>query len=372
MPALTAQQAERLRALLAELMDQRRAHTLVPPYRAAPGFWFGGGNLVRDPVGTIWLSGRYRNYGDSRTGLQAGQRGLECALLRSDDGGRTFRQVRTWSKADLSTAGRRVLSIEGTALHRLANGRWELFVSSEKERPYPEPVGAYQKPGTGVWSIDRMTGASIEDLDPATLAPVLETDRPEYLHLKDPLVYDDREGNTILIFCSHPFCWSSSNSGLALRRPGEERFAVQDWEVVRRGTTWDVAVTRLTCRMPLPALGPFAGQPPGAVFFYDGAECVRELEQSTRGVRRPRGYSCEEIGGAFWGWDDAFPEMQRLSLLEPLFISPWGTGCSRYVDALLTPEGILVTWQQGQEDGSQPLVGRLVPMERIERILAGR
>ena len=44
----------------------------------------------------------------------------------------------------------------------------------------------------------------------------------------------------------------------------------------------------------------------------------------------------------------------------------------RYVDALLTPEGILVTWQQGQEDGSQPLVGRLVPMERIERILAGR
>ena len=45
--------------LLDALIDQQRARVLVPPYRNEPGFWFGGGNLARDPCGTIWLSGRF-------------------------------------------------------------------------------------------------------------------------------------------------------------------------------------------------------------------------------------------------------------------------------------------------------------------------
>ena len=52
---------------------------------AETGFWFGGGNMVQDHDGTLWLVGRYRNHGDSRTGLGAGERGLELALFRSDD-----------------------------------------------------------------------------------------------------------------------------------------------------------------------------------------------------------------------------------------------------------------------------------------------
>jgi len=366
---LSPEQEECLHRLLSTLIDQRQAQVLVPPYQDALGFWFGGGNLVQDRDGTIWLSGRYRTFGDSRTALKAGERGLECTIFRSDDGGRSYEKVRSWSKADLSRHAR-VLSIEGSALYRLEDGTWELYISSEKERPYPEPLNSYQKPGTGVWSIDRMTGTSVEELDPATLEPILENhDRPEYLHVKDPLVFEDADGDTAMIFCSHPYSWSSSNTGLALRRRRQDAFQVQTWEVVSRGTTWDVAATRITSRLPVPQLGCFAGIGPCSVYFYDGAECLRSHEENPLAHKRPRGYSCEEIGGAFWGWDESFPELERLSRLAPWFVSPWGTGCSRYVETLVTADGILATWEQSQGDGSQPLVGHFVSMDEVERVL---
>ena len=61
--------------------------------------------------------------------------------------------------------------------------------------------------------------------------------------------------------------------------------------------------------------------------------------------------------------------MERLSVISPLFISPWGTGCSRYVKALLCDDGIYAIWQQSREDRSQPLVGHLLPLEEVERLL---
>jgi hypothetical protein len=371
MQVSSEQSAVRIERLLSELVNQHKARVVVPPYRNALGFWFGGGSLAQATDGTIWLSGRYRNYGDSRTGLKAGERGLECALFCSDDGGEHFAKTCSWSKQDLSCEGREVLSIEGTALHARPDGTWELFISSEKALSYPEPLASYQKPGTGIWTIDRMTGAGPAEMDPSTLAPALENlGRPEYLHVKDPVVFDDSDGNTQMIFCSHPFCWSSSNSGLAVRPSGEEGFAVQSWEIVSRGATWDVAATRITDRMPIPAVGCLARQPSCAVYFYDGAECLRSHDENPLAHKRPRGFSCEELGGAFWGEDALFPQMERLSRLAPLFVSPWGTGCSRYVASLVTDVGILVAWQQSQPDGSQPLVGHWLPLCDVERILS--
>lgn len=368
---LSVEQEACLHRLLAELIDQEEAQILVPPYQAAPGYWFGGGNLVQDQAGVIWLSGRYRNQGDARTGLQAGERGLECAVFRSEDGGHSFTKILSWSKADLSRSGREVLSIEGTALRQSPGGTWELFISSEKATAYPEPLSAYQKPGTGVWSIDRLTGETVESLDALTIASVIENqERPEYLHVKDPVVFDDEAGQTVLIFCSHPYNWSSSNTSLAVRPAGQSQFQVQSWEMVARGPVWDVAATRVTNRLPIPRLGHFAQSPACSLYFYDGAECLRPHEESRQAHKRPRGYSCEELGGALFGWDESFPQVGRLSQLAPLFISPWGTGCSRYVDTLVTGAGILAVWQQSQADQSQPLVGRFLPMDQVEEILS--
>lgn len=367
-PSLDARLAERLRALASALIDQRSARILVPPQQPAPGFWFGGGNLVREPSGAFLLSGRYRNVGDSRTGLQAGERGLECALFRAETFDGRFQKVKAWSKADLSLPGAAVTSIEGTALRQTPAGI-ELYVSLEKAIPYPADVAAFQKPGTGVWSINRLRAATADALGPADNRPVLASDDPVALHVKDPVVADDGRGDLQLLFCEHPHTWSCSYTGWASSRAGSDALTVRDPYILPRGHVWDVAAARVTNRLRVPRLGVFRELPPLSLYFYDGAECVREHEQNARAVRRPRGYSCEEIGGLAWGWDDAFPALQSLTPLAPLFVSPHGTGCSRYVSTLTTEAALCATWQQSQPDRSQPLVGHALPMETVERLL---
>lgn len=355
--------------LLDALVDQKRARIIVEPKHAAPGFWFGGGNLVADEGGVLWLCGRYRNEGDSRTGLEAGTRGLECALFRSDDGGGTFDEARTWTKADLSAEGQDVLSIEGTSLHRLGDGSWELFVSTEKDRLYPEAYRDYQKPGTGVWSIDRIGGPDPEVLVTSSLEPVLATDRPGQLHVKDPVVFD-LDQRTDMMFCTHPISWASSNTGLAVRPHEAAGFEVVSWQLVPRGPIWDVAATRVTDRLAVPRVGLFRDAPPGSVLFYDGAESMRQLDENPRAKKRPRGYSCEELGGAMWAPADDFGAAERISPVYARFVSPAGTGSSRYVSTLATAQGIWATWQQSQSDGSQPLVMNHLSMDEVERLLS--
>ncbi len=62
-------------------IDQLLAEKVVAPKANSTGFWFGGGNMTMDSEGTLWLVGRYRNHGDSRTGLHMGERGLELAIF---------------------------------------------------------------------------------------------------------------------------------------------------------------------------------------------------------------------------------------------------------------------------------------------------
>ena len=78
-------QEEKLKALAVALVNQESARIIVEPQSPSPGFWFGGGNLIEDQDGRLYLVGRYRNYGDSRTGLSAGERGLELAIFCSQN-----------------------------------------------------------------------------------------------------------------------------------------------------------------------------------------------------------------------------------------------------------------------------------------------
>ena len=126
----------------------------------------------------------------------------------------------------------------------------------------------------------------------------------------------------------------------------------------------------MTERLPLPQVGILEDFPPLSLYFYDGAECLRQLDENPRAVARPRGWSCEEIGGLAFGIDGAFPSLHRLSVEFPLFTSSRGTGCSRYVSTVATADGILALWQQSQDDLSQPLVSHFLPMEEVERIFS--
>ena len=198
------------------LIDPKRGRRLVEPTKDRDGFWFGGGNSVRDPRdGSLYLIGRYRDAGDSRTGLTAGSRGRALAIFRSTDNGRSFAEVRTWDKSDLY-CGSAVLSIEGSAL-RLNKRRVQVLVSTEKVRLYPRSVAAFQKPGTGVWSIDAFAATSIDLLDPQeSIAPLLSSDDPAYLHLKDPNLSVGMGRQPLLLYCAHPYTWSASTSGRAV------------------------------------------------------------------------------------------------------------------------------------------------------------
>ena len=128
-------------------------------------------------------------------------------------------------------------------------------------------------------------------------------------------------------------------------------------------------MTRGTCVLDVPRVGAFAGRQVSLV-FYDGGECLRDLDQYSGAVERPRGYSCEEIGGVAYVVDRQWHAITRLSRHAAWFISPHGTGCSRYVDVHASRDAFYTTWQQSQDDLSQPLVMNIVERERIEEILA--
>lgn len=366
--ALSPELEARLVHFAQSLIHQESAKVVIEPQRRASGFWFGGGNLLVDRD-TWYLIGRYRNFGDSRTGLGVGERGLELALFVSHDQGHSFTKEFSWSKQQLSQCDREVLSIEGSALHKGPLG-WELFVSTEKDGiGYPAEIAEYLKPGTGVWTIDSLRGRTLDDLAGSTVTPVVSSTTPEYLHVKDPFVATCSDGSLDLYYCTHPFCWTSSNTSRVTRSHDAGGFGPANDTFFPRGTTWDVAMTRGTCVLPIPAVGPFADVPV-SLMFYDGGECVRSLEQHQAAVSRPRGYSCEELGGLAYFRSDQPGPLHRLSRLSPLFISPYGTGCSRYVDVCDTGSEFVATWQQGQQDGSQPLVMHRVTYEQAASILA--
>ena len=353
--------------LATAMVDHQRARVAVPPYDQSTGFWFGGGNLVATEDG-CYLIGRYRNHGDSRTGLKLGQRGLELAIFHAPEPSAEFEKICHWKKEDLDLADQQVLSIEGSALLKTRD-KWELFVSTEKAGvEYPQPVKGYLKEGAGVWTIDHCSANSLESLRDADVTMLLKSSDPEHLHVKDPNLHTTSSGELQILYCTHPFSWSSSNSAFVTRSAAGE-LTDPDTSAFPRGTTWDVAMTRVTCVVDVPPMGCLADFPKVSLVFYDGGECLRQLDEHSGAVQRPRGYSCEELGGVGFVTNDDLTTFQRLSRLQPAFVSPHGTGCNRYVQSTWTEEGFVTTWQQSQVDLSQPLMIHHLPADRVAKTL---
>lgn len=361
--------ARRLGDFGKQLIDNHNARVVVKPKKSRSGFWFGGGKLRRDGnSGKLYLTGRYRNSGDSRYGISAGERGLELALFVSVNGGRDFEKIACWDKKSLEADAGRVISIEGSSLLLSDDSSARMYVSVERAREYPPGFEKFRKEGTGVWGIDVFRGKSPEDLDASGSRPLMEFTGPGSLHAKDPVTFRMNQ-NDQMLFCRHPFSWSSSYTGLAVLKNSGMECEIVCNDVLPRGYSWDVAVSRITECLSVPKKGFFSSLPPVSLYFYDGAECLREHPRNERGEPGPRGYSCEELGGLAWGFDGRFPEMFRISGNFPLFRSPEGTGSSRYVTACHDGENVIAAWQRSAEDYSQPLVCNILTGKQVAEIL---
>ena len=153
---------ERIEEFTSALIDQKSAKVIVDPNSNSKGFWFGGGNIIFHNA-KYYLSGRYRDDGDSRTGVGAGERGLELAIFSSDSVDGPWKKIKSFSKLDLTHGNEKVVSIEGSSLLVTDSGI-DLFVSTEKDRPYPIDIIDFQKNGTGIWDIDFISASSVEEL----------------------------------------------------------------------------------------------------------------------------------------------------------------------------------------------------------------
>jgi len=78
------------------------------------------------------------------------------------------------------------------------------------------------------------------------------------------------------------------------------------------------------------------------------------------------------LGGIAYCFDQEFPlKFHRLSTLFPEFISPFGTGASRYHTLVPLSNGnLLGIWQQSSNNSSQKLIGNILPnyAQEIEKI----
>jgi hypothetical protein len=100
------------------------------------------------------------------------------------------------------------------------------------------------------------------------------------IHIKDPSVSSGPRGETVLIFCHHPYCWSCSSAGIVIRSDDNGEWGAPRFDVFRHGYTWDVAISRLTCRLPLPKIGVLADMEPLSLWFYDGGECLTDDDRT--------------------------------------------------------------------------------------------
>jgi hypothetical protein len=120
-----------------------------------------------------------------------------------------------------------------------------------------------------------------------------------------------------------------SSSALAVSGDG----LTFDWQgdvFAPRPGGWDAYAARLGCLVPVQE---------GWVGYYDGGASVEE--------------NYEERTGLVQTWD--LRHFYRVSTTGPSLVSPEGSGCLRYIDAVVFADVIYFYYEYAREDGSHEL-----------------
>ena len=301
------------------------------PERAAPGYWAGCPGVLYEAARQRFLLS-YRQRRPRGTALD---RGWRCALAASSDGVR-FDDIWEIRKDELNTA-----SMERFSLMPASSGGYCLYIS-------------YVNPADNRWRID-----VLETADPASFAvqsarPALTAAGTGTEGVKDP--YALRIGPVTYLFASfaaaRPFTaeerqrahstgdiynagMTTHPTGLATSLDG----AGFHWHgtALDVGDSWDAYQARLTCVVPTGA---------GYVGFYDGSAGARENYEERCGVA---------TSGDMWHW-------QRLTTQRPWIVGPYGSGATRYLDALVVDGQWWIYYEMARADGAHDLRLQQIPL----------
>lgn len=305
-------------------LDPGRGIVVREPERGEPGYWAG--------CPAVWYeAGRQRfwlSYRQRRPRGAAPDRGWRCALAVSSDGV-VFDDVWEICKEELATA-----SMERFSLIPVPGGRYQLYIS-------------YVDPADSRWRIDVLEAADPAGFAARSARPVLTAAGTGTEGVKDPCVL--RIGPATYVFAS----FAAARSFTAEQRQRAHRTAdiyntgvtthptglatsldgvSFDWHgtVLDTGQRWDAYQSRLTCVIPVGA---------GYLGLYDGSASARENYEERCGVA---------VSGDLWHW-------QRLTTGRPWLTGPYGSGATRYLDAVLLDSQWWIYYEMTRADGAHDL-----------------
>lgn len=298
------------------------------PVGPGQGYWAGAPGAFYDPSDRSW----YLTYRLRRPRGVQPDRGGEVRIARSGD-------LERWE--DIVTIGKHrydSASIERSCLHRAPNGEWHYFTS-------------YVNPSDGRWCTAVLKAASVAGLDPAR-REVIFTGPPLGLEgVKDPWIHE--EDGVYYLFLSVatpvPVTTDASHATLDIFNTGECKSAtglavsrdLRRWEwqgvVLAPGESgWDQYCRRMNSLAALPAE---KGASKRYLGFYDGSASHLENYEERCALA---------VASDLRRWETRSPR-------SPAFVSPYGSGSVRYVDAKFADGRWHLFYEFARADGAHDL-----------------
>lgn len=313
------------------LFDPEQGTTVIEPPGGEKGYWSGAPCAVYDEAEERFLLS-YR----VRKPLTMG-RGVESRIAESRDG-RSFSPIWCATKEQLDS-----LSIERSNLIKTPTGKWRLYVSHATAYDYR-------------WVIEMMEADRPEDLDPAQRIVVLDSDMTHTQGVKDPVIVIvggmwymyvnyapqpekmDAEMWNKLHSTGNAFVTGVVNTGSALTTSTDGVDFSWKGEVIGPGPGgWDAFLARMSTIVYIP---------PVYYAIYDGRPNVKA--------------SYEDKPGLATSHD--LRTFVKLTPHRPVMQSPHGTGCMRYVDAVLSADRIFYYYEYARANGSHELRMNIVDL----------
>ena len=300
--------------------------TVIAPEAAGAGYWAGAPSILWDADrGSYLLTYRRRR----PRGIEP-DRGYVAHIAESKDG-LVFTDIWTVEKSAFDSA-----SMERFSLAREADGTYRLYA-------------CYVDPSDSRWRIDVIESDQPDRFDPRAARLALTAASSGTEGVKDPWVFKVGGLWHMLVSYAAPRDVDSAtrermhstadvyNTGVLVAPTGlatsHDGLAWQ-WEGELMGVgapgSWDTYQTRL---------GTLLYQSPLWLGFYDGAASVEGNYEERTGI----------------AYSHDLRRWERVSRLDPAFVSPEGSGSLRYVDAVARPGALYVYYEYARADGAHEL-----------------